>query len=193
MTWNGRVVLLDASVIITLAETGSIDLLDSVRGGLAVSRAVKFEISKEPAKSALDTCIDEGSIVQTNILAWAGEEDQDELVSDSAARLGNDPGSVIDTERKVPMIVDGDVALLTGARLADECVVITDDKPLRNACKSIWLPVSGTIGVLVRAVETGDIDPDAAKETLYAMDEVGARLSASLVRRAERLIDDAAD
>ncbi|WP_367176410.1 DUF3368 domain-containing protein [Haloarcula rubripromontorii] len=193
MTWNGRVVLLDASVIITLAETGSIDLLDSVRGGLVVPRAVKFEISKEPAKSALDTCIDEGNIVQTNILAWAGEEDQDKLVSDSATRLGNDPGSVIDTESKVPMIVNGDVALLTGAQLADECVVITDDKPLRQACKSISIPVSGTIGVLVRAVETRDIEPDAAKETLYAMDEVGARLSASLVKRAERLIDDAAD
>ncbi|EMA11333.1 Predicted nucleic acid-binding protein, contains PIN domain [Haloarcula vallismortis] len=193
MTWNGRVVLLDASVIIALAETGSIDLLDSVRGGLVVPRAVKFEISKEPAKSALDTCIDEGNIVQTNILAWAGEEDQDELVSDSATRLGNDPGSVIDTESKVPMIVNGDVALLTGAQLADECVVITDDKPLRQACKSISIPVSGTIGVLVRAVETGDIEPDTAKETLYAMDEVGARLSASLVKRAERLIDDAAD
>jgi len=91
------------------------------------------------------------------------------------------------------MIVNGDVALLTGARLADECIVITDDKPLRKACKSISIPVSGTIGVLVRAVETGDIDPDAAKETLYAMDEVGARLSASLVKRAERLIDDASD
>ncbi|KOX93564.1 hypothetical protein AMS69_06455 [Haloarcula rubripromontorii] len=193
MTWNGRVVLLDASVIITLAETGSTDLLDSVRGGLVVPRAVKFEISKEPAKSALDTCIDEGNIVQTNILAWAGEEDKDKLVSDSATRLGNDPGSVIDTESKVPMIVNGDVALLTGAQLADECVVITDDKPLRQACKSISIPVSGTIGVLVRAVETRDIEPDAAKETLYAMDEVGARLSASLVKRAERLIDDAAD
>ena len=78
-------------------------------------------------------------------------------------------------------------------RNLDSPVVVTDDKPLREACKALSIPVSGSIGVLVRAVERGDVEAGEAKDTLYAMDEVGARLSASLVKRAEKLIDDAND
>lgn len=74
----------------------------------------------------------------------------------------------------------------------DSSVVVTDDRPLRETCKALSIPVSGPTGVLVRAVERGDLTPDDAKDALLAMDEVGARLSASLLRRAERLIDDAA-
>lgn len=53
--------------------------------------------------------------------------------------------------------------------------------------------MAGTIGVLIRAVERGDLTPDQARDSLYALDEVGARLSASLVRTAERHIDQVAD
>lgn len=75
----------------------------------------------------------------------------------------------------------------------DRPVVITDDKPLRQTCKALSILISGSIGVLIRAVERGECTAEDAKQTLYAMDEVGARLSASLVKRAEQLIDDAAD
>jgi predicted nucleic acid-binding protein len=193
MNRDERIVLLDASVVITLAEIDSLDLLAVVRGGLVVPEAVRREISNEPAKSSLDARVADGSVGSSNILGWAQEAGRRELFADSAVRLGNEPDAVTAVVSNVPMIVDGDVALLTGARLADECVVITDDKPLRRTCKSTSIPISGTIGVLVRAVETGDIDPDTAKEKLYAMDEVSARLSASLVKRAAQLIDDAAD
>jgi len=49
--------------------------------------------------------------------------------------------------------------------------------------------LSGSVGVLVRAVERGDIEQKEAKQKLYAMDEVGARSSASSVRKAERMTD----
>jgi predicted nucleic acid-binding protein len=88
---------------------------------------------------------------------------------------------------------DGDVALLARALDRADPVVLTDDVPLRTACKALSIPVSGPIGVLIRAVERGAIGPETAKERLVAMDRVGARLSASLLRRAERLIDGAAD
>lgn len=95
--------------------------------------------------------------------------------------------------------VDGDTALL-GAALGfldgehyDEIIVLTDDKPLRKTCKALGVPISGSIGVVIAAVERGDLDPDEAKDTLVAMDEVGARLSARSLRKAERLIADAAE
>lgn len=54
------------------------------------------------------------------------------------------------------------------------------------------IPLTGCIGVVVRAVERGALRPDEGTEKLYYVDEVGARQSASLVKRAERLINEAA-
>lgn len=86
----------------------------------------------------------------------------------------------------------GDVALLGGALERSERAVVTDDDPLREACKALSIPVSGSIGVPIRAIERGESSADEATEALLAMDEVGARLSARLLRRAERSIADAA-
>lgn len=72
-------------------------------------------------------------------------------------------------------------------------MVVTDDKPLQKTCKALGVPLSGSIGVVVAAVERDAIEPAEAKRLLIAMDEVGARLSARLLRKAERLIDEAAD
>ena len=89
--------------------------------------------------------------------------------------------------------ISGDVALLALGLGDDEAVIVTDDKPLRKTCKALGIPISGSIGVVIAAVERGGLDPDEAKDTLVAMDEVGARLSARLLRKAERLIDEAAE
>ncbi|WP_226004149.1 hypothetical protein [Natrinema salinisoli] len=86
----------------------------------------------------------------------------------------------------------GDVALLGMALERTDAIVVTDDKPLRDTCKALSIPVSGSIAILVRAVERDAVTVDDANDTLLAMDEVGARLSASLLRRAERLLEDAA-
>lgn len=198
---EGRTLLVDASVFITLAEIDAVELLHSLRGDLVVPAAVRAEISDDPAHTILENSIDDGlttkntgKIRETKIYySDTLSESRSEVYEDSARRLGKDPDDTVESSSPLRPSTDGDVALLTEARLTDDVVVLTDDKPLRKTCASLSIPVSGTIGVLVRAVETGDLDSDEAKTKLYAMDEVGARLSASLVKRAERLIDDAGD
>lgn len=177
MTGDERTVLVDASVFITLAEVGLLDQLRSLSGDVVLPTAVQREITDDPAETALERAM-------TVEARWIRVDDSpDETTLERAAahldRQSTESGP------------SGDVALLAHAMVVAEPVVVTDDKPLRKGCRALSVPVSGSIGVLVRAVERGDIDADEAKENLYAMDEVGARLSASLVRRAERLIDDA--
>ena len=89
--------------------------------------------------------------------------------------------------------IAGDVALFAQALVADDPILVTDDKPLRKTCKALGVPISGSIGVVIGAVERGDLEPEVAKDALVSMDEVGARLSARLLRKAERLIDEAAE
>lgn len=186
---EGRIVLVDASVLITLAEIDRIPALVGVRGTLVVPESVENEITREPAACTLSQRVRSGDI---NVREVPGGP-----LSRAAIHLGKDDSASQERldEEAAP---EGDVGILGLALLRDhnraihgQPVVLTDDKPLRNACKALSIPVSGSIGVLVRAVERGDLDPDDAKAALVAMDEVGARLSASLMRKAERLIDDA--
>jgi predicted nucleic acid-binding protein len=170
-----RTLLVDASVFITLSRIDSVELLACFRGDVVMPNAVTAEITSTPADECLNNGIQNGWIVEDT--QYPAEE-----LSQARNHLGRSGQQI-----------DGDVALLTIALGEDNPILVTDDKPLRQTCKSLSIPVSGSIGVLIRAVECDAIEPDEAKSKLYAMDEVGARLSASLVKRAEKLIDDASD
>ena len=183
-----RMVLVDASVFITLAEINLIDALLSLDGRIVVPSAVEHEITSDPARQALESAEEAGTL-HTMDVAFGLENAADYL----GRELSDD-----DLSGHGHLAIEGDIALLALALRRDEvesgmtsAVVVTDDKPLRKSCKALSIPVSGSIGVLVRAVERGDLGSTEARRKLYAMDEVGARLSATLVRKAERLIDDA--
>jgi predicted nucleic acid-binding protein len=178
-----RELFADASVFITLAEIGREEQLLRLDGEVIVPRAVADEIRAEPAAAALDSAADAGELRITDGDEAHATGESNERLERAAVHLGY--GSVDDGW-------SGDVALLAFGLGDENAVVVTDDGPLRKACKALGVTVSGSIGVLVAAVEHGNLEPDDAKDALVAMDETEARLSASLVKRAEALIDDAA-
>lgn len=141
MNKGDRLLLVDASVFITLSRVGAVELLSLLRGDVVVPDPVKDEITSSPADEWLEAGVYNGWI-----------EQQSQFLMEDAELARNYLGY---SENEL----DGDVALL--------------------AC--------------ALGVESGEISPNEAKEKVYAMDEVGARLSASLVKRAEKLIDDTAD
>lgn len=185
-----RSVLVDASVVITLARLDDLQALTNVRGQLIVPKPVEREITSDVAARALAARIDTNEIT-------VGDAGLAQLRS-AAAHLGRELAED-DIMGHKHSEVDGDIALLGLALQVVESdngtdvrpIVVTDDKPLRNTCKALSIPVAGSIGILVRAVERGDLPPEEAKSSLEAMDDVGARMSASLYREARRLIEDA--
>lgn len=171
-----RTLLVDASVFITLAEVGHVGLLRELAGNVVVPAAVYDEITDEPAASRLEAAGLDG---------WLRSHRPDSDFLEQAATHVIRFGSNADES--------GDVSLLaTAFAYGDPVVVVTDDKPLRKICKALGIEVSGSIGVLVVSVETAELTAEDAKEVLYAVDAVGARLSASLVKRAEQMIDEVA-
>jgi len=162
-----RKLLVDASVFITLSEIGATYLLEELEGDVVVPESVAEEVEDEPARSELSTAKGDWLTVETA---------DDESVERASERLGTDESR-------------GDTALLALGLGYDNAVVVTDDKPLRNVCKAVGVPLSGSVGVIVASVENGIHDTEAAKELLVSMDEAGARMSARLFRKAEALID----
>jgi len=170
---SGRTLVLDASVFITLAAVDAVDVLDGLDGTVVIPERVADELVDDRSQAAFV------AVRERDGFRVVRAEDR---LDDARSHLGNPDGDA------------GDVGVLALALDTDgRAVTVTDDRPLRKVCKALSIPVSGSIGVLVRAVEQGILDGDEAVQTLYAMDEVGARLSASLVRRAERLIDEAGE
>ena len=194
--------LVDASVSITLAEIDRVQVLEGLDGNICMPDAVAAEIEPNPSKTTIEgqkrrliaTNTDWLDLIKTHqeperAFDYAQYPKTEKMQFRKAANhLGEEPPGDWMT---------GDVALLGIAlgwkeESTDE-VIITDDKPLRKTCKALGIPISGSFGVLIAAVERGDLDPDEAKAALVAMDEAGARLSARLLRKAERLIDEAAE
>lgn len=195
-----RILLVDASVFITLSKIGLTDLLWNLRGSIVVPTAVENEIVTDPAASRFAAAKDDDRIQTGDAIGYIENEYLEieetrpsglDLIRRAGSHLGKDLGN-IDLTGFVSEKIEGDTALLAIALALDDAVVVTDDKPLRKTCKALGIPVSGSIGVVIRAVEQDELDPDDAKEALVSMDEVGAHLSASLLRKAERMIDDAA-
>ena len=177
MSEREPVVLVDASAFITLAAIRRSELLTGIDGLIVMPAAVRDEIVEGPAVGAVERSQESG---------WLEMPDgtDDEFVEVAREQLGREDA---------PGELTGDVALLAHALESDESVVVTDDKPLRKTCKALGVPISGSIGVVIAAVERGDLVPEEAKDALVAMDEVGSRLSARLLRKAERLIEEAAE
>lgn len=173
----------DASVFITLAAIGRLDCLYTLDRTIHVPAAVAAEIRDDPAATALANAREDGRVLVTDGEQAPATGEENDLLRHAASHLGHGP---LDDGWS------GDVALLAFGMGGDSgVVVITDDKPLRKACKALGVELSASIGVLVAAVERDGLDPVEAKDSLEAMDAVGARMSARLFRRAERRIGDA--
>ncbi|MEZ3116261.1 DUF3368 domain-containing protein [Halobaculum sp. MBLA0147] len=181
MTGDGRQLLVDASVVIRLTQVRELSLLEHIDGRACFPNSVVREVSDEPAATRLDSVLDETGWAETC------ERPPKSTLSTAAVHLYGDGVDDVDFDEP-----EADIELLACALQNEvKTVVVSDDMPLRETCKALSVSVTGSFGVLIRAVECGALEAEAARERLYAMDEVDARLSATLVRRVERQIEEA--
>lgn len=69
--------------------------------------------------------------------------------------------------------------------------IVSDDRRVRTVARGLGTTVTGTIGVIVRAVEEG-LSPQAARDLLEQIDTHGLHMAASFRQEGSELIDDAA-
>ena len=173
-------VYVDATTLISLGTVGELDRLENLDGHVIVPERVRDEVTTEPARTNVER-------FRSRDAVGTGEEfvPGHEFVSDAQA--------VLDDEN-----VTGDVVLIaavlmhTAGENSVDVGVVSDDTRVRTVADGLGATVTGTVGVVVRAVHEGT-DPDDAKELVRRIDRHGLHMTGELRETAARLIEEAAD
>lgn len=167
---------LDATVLIALGTIGELDRVAVFDAEPTVVPAVRDEVTTEPARTALDRAIATGTMT--------AQARPSETALREAAAILDDPDQSADVELVAAVLDD----LEADAPVA----VVSDDRRVRTIARGLGATVTGTIGVVVRAVEDG-LDPEAGETLIRRLDQHGLHMTASLRERAVELIDEAAE
>lgn len=151
-----RKVVVNTTPLIALSHVGQLSLLKKLYGEISIPEAVYGEVSvktESVCKKAVDSSLD-----------WIRVE----KIKNQMAK---------DMYKTQPHDGEVEVMILSKEIMAD--VVIIDDANAKKYAKYLKLPVTGTLGVLMRAKQEGYIDK--LEPVLRQMVEKGIYLSQELI------------
>lgn len=158
-----------------LGSVGRLDLLETLDGPLLVPLTVREAVTTEPAATNLRRFGERGG-VRTDI---PGNGDLD---GPARAVLGE-----AETTPDVRLVA----GVLEHAGSAGGVGVVADDRRTRTVARGLGATVSGTVGVLVRAVEAGR-SLEAVRGVLHDLDGQGLHATGRYLETAESLLAEAA-
>lgn len=158
----------DATTLISLGSIGELSLLTNFDAEPVVLPAVSEEVTTEPARTNVKRFVDSEE-VKTD------DRPAEKYVGEATEILG-------ETEE------NGDVQIVAAVLAHEEVAVVSDDRRVRTVCDGLGATVTGTVGVVVRAVEEG-MSPEEAKDTVRRVDQHGLHMTAELRETAYDLIE----
>lgn len=169
-------IVCDAPTLIALGTIGELEHLTSFSGDCVVLPAVQSEVTTEPAQTNVSRFIERYEVATTDPVV-------DAHLQQAQAVLGEE-----DTNGDVYLI-----AAVLGYTADDRPVgIVSDDRRVRTTARGLGAVVTGTVGVVVRAVEDG-LDRAKAHTLVNRLDSHGLHMTGSLREKAHALIDDAAE
>jgi len=163
-------IYVDATTLISLGTVGELELLTNFDGDTVVLPAVLDEVTTEPARTNLNHFVESNEVSQVTDVAGVNEAKR-----------------VLGAEEE-----NGDVQIVAAVLSNDEVAVVSDDRRVRTVAEGFGATVTGTVGVIVRAVDEG-MPPEEANEIVERVDEHGLHMTAELREKAYELIETAAE
>ena len=165
-------VYVDATILISLGTVGRLNILKNLDADIAVLPAVRDELTTEPAR--------------TNVKDFLQSEDVHAEVSEYEDYI----------ERSVEILgegeVNGDVEIVAAVLAHDTVAVVSDDRRVRTISEGFGATVTGTVGVVIRAVDEG-MSVKEGKEVIQKLDRHGLHMTAELREKAYELLEKAGD
>lgn len=161
-----RKVVVNTTPLIALSHVGQLDILKKLYGEIIIPKAVYRELSvktESTCKKAVDRSLE-----------WI--------------RVENIKNQMAKTMYKT-QLHDGEVEVMILSKEIAADVVIIDDSNAKKHAKYLGLPVTGTLGVLIKAKREGLINE--LKPILYQMTENGIYISQSLIELCLKQVGEA--
>lgn len=171
----------DATVLIALGNVGRLDLLSVFDDDVTVLDTVVTEVTGEPAASNLHAARGSGYIAFSSSLD----------LFDEMERAKGEVKELLSEEE-----TNGDVVIIANTvlqRRKDVAVaVLSDGRRVRRVAEGLGATVTGTIGVVVRAVSDDELTGEEGKQLIERFDERGLHTTGELRQHAIELVEDAA-
>lgn len=180
-------ILVDATTLIALGQTGTLDLLLAFDGDPIVLPAVGREVTSEPANTNLQDFVRNEQVIARERLPFsnAGPDEAVRPVVDRAAETLGESEYNGDVELVAAVLIDVNAD-------GPDPAVISDDRRVRTVCRGLGATVTGTIGVVVRAVEDRGLSAGEGKDLVRRIDGHGLHMTGELRETAYELVEDAA-
>ena len=175
-------IYVDATTLIALGEAGRLALLGDFDGQCVISGAVATEVTTQPAAIRMEALLGNDA---DETVGLAVLQDTDEI-----------PQRHLDTAQEVldENDINGDTEIVASVlwlqRQGNPVAVVSDDRRVRTVAGDFGATITGTTGVVVRAVHEG-MSADEAKDIVRQIDSQGLHLTGELRDTAFELIDDA--
>lgn len=154
--------LVDASAIIAMARAGKLDVLRRAAAPAAITAQVKAELLRrdDTTTPAIAEAMDK----------WL------------KLRRGSTPGAQFQRLG----LGDGEASVLASARAND--ILILDERPARMLARSLGIPHTGLLGLLIDGARAGRITVEEAEQCIDSLSASGFWLSPGLQAAARRAI-----
>jgi len=157
------------TAIYDLGMVGELDLLTSLDGTLVVPDEVAAEVDVEPARTALETFLDDEPI----------ETDTDIAALDRARKVLGDDAPTASAAVVAGLIAHRDPEDRTAV------AVVSEDRRLRRVGQGFGASVTSSFGVVIRAaLSTPSIKPGYVKRIVKRMDGHGLHMTGEMRERA---------
>jgi len=176
-----KILLVDTSSFITLAEAGAESLLYRRSESVKVPEYVVSEVTDEPAMSELHRAIHsyDLTVSQTDHIArrhFPYYRAASFYLDESTPFVGGE------------LHWSGDAALVGTALHTSNVEIVTDDGYLRRRCMDLNIPVTGSLGILIDAANESQISTTESLEVLQQIQQSSAWLGDDLIKKVERKI-----
>jgi predicted nucleic acid-binding protein len=152
-----RKVVVHTTPLIALSHIGQLDILKKMYGEILIPNAVYNELSAKPDSIC--------KIEVENSKDWVRIEEIKNQMAKSMYKT---------------QLHEGEVEVMILAQEVNADLVIIDDANAKKYAKYLKLPVTGTLGVLIKAKQSGYVDK--LKPMLQMMIENGIYISQDLVK-----------
>jgi predicted nucleic acid-binding protein len=152
-----RKVVVNTTPLIALSHIGQLDILKKIYGEILIPNAVYNELSAKPDSIC--------KIEVDNSKDWVRVEEIKNQMAKSMYKT---------------QLHEGEVEVMILAQEVNADLVIIDDANAKKHAKYLKLPVTGTLGVLIKAKQSGYVDK--LKPMLQMMIENGIYISQDLVK-----------